>query len=215
MAITSFKQMMEKGKTFRKTKWIDTMEGFPRLPLKTLSAMEEMDSFESLNYIKPPKKERKMTEEERQEFLKSGTNVSETMLKMFRVAEYDKTDPDYLAKLEESKKLQVLFNAVRYIDLNEQVEAKRNNDKVWQDLGLKDENDYLGLIDVLFNQLKLPSTFVQDLHVAIKALQGDTVFSKIEQLSTLYKDGDTFEMINDLVKYKKQELENAKSKSQS
>ena len=186
MSIKSFKDF--KNKSFRKTAMVPLNEEYS-LPLKSLSVLEQVESIDL--GVKPPTKLRKMTKEEKGEYLKDNPNVNEALIAQYRVAYIDETDKEYLDKLKEHNNIKTLLNYVKYIDLK----FKIDKTELWKDLGLKNDKDYIGLVNLMFKEWELGEDVLKKMAVSINALQGDPLFVKLSKLENLYKDKSMFDLV--------------------
>lgn len=186
MSIKSFKDF--KNKSFRKTAMVPLNEEYS-LPLKSLSVLEQVESIDL--GVKPPTKLRKMTKEEKEEYLKDNPNVNEALIAQYRVAYIDETDKEYLDKLKEHNNIKTLLNYVKYIDLK----FKIDKTELWKDLGLKNDKDYIGLVNLMFKEWELGEDVLKKMAVSINALQGDPLFVKLSKLENLYKDKSMFDLV--------------------
>lgn len=186
--------LIKKNKSLKKTDKIEIAKGY-YLPLRSLSALEMLE-FEIKNEILPPAKTRKMTKEEKEEFLKNNKNISEAMIASYKVAYFDFTDKEYLEKLQKEQGRKNILNYLRYVDLEYEVEKDL---PLWKDLGLKDNKDYEGLMDLLFNKLELDQVFLKNLIIKTKALEGETVYDKLAKVEEIYKDKSLIEILDTLL----------------
>jgi len=173
------------------------------LPLRSLGVLE---SAEPLNLgVKPPKVTRKATKEEQDEYLKENPDENKALLRSLKITEYDYTDEEYINKVREFDNIKNLLDLVRFVDL----EFKIGKEKLWENLGLKDESDLTGLIDLLFNQWKLDNAFLQRFSLAIKSLSNDPLWTELQKLDGAFGDKSWFELLPILTKALESENENS------
>jgi hypothetical protein len=189
--IKSFKSILEKKKTFRREAVVPLDEEFS-LPLRSLSAYQK-NKASLIKTVRPPSKTRKMTEQEREEFAKNNPNISEVMIKSYVVAYLDETDEEYIANKQKYDVVNALLGYSVYVDLKHKVNKET---ELWEDLGLQNDEDYIGLTNLLFNELELGEDFLKKMIVAINALEGDPLYAKLAKLENLYKDKSILDLMD-------------------
>ena len=208
----SFKDLNKKS--FKKEKFLEIYDGFG-LPLKSLSFEE---SNKTIDFgIEPEKKIRNFTKEEMENYKSKNPNVNYSAIKAFQVLELDLTDEKYLKKIEEVKTNFAAIKACTYVDLDKKVD---NGLSLWEDLGLKSNEDYVGLSKKLFSKeteggLNLGRTFLEKMNLIIKSLEDDPIIDKLLKVNELYQGKDSFSMLEDLEELPtlRKEIERAEQKN--
>lgn len=198
---------MRKLKSFKKVKSLRKREfveigGGLELPIVSLSLFEELKDDNDMP--KPPIKEVKCTDEEIEEFKKENPDVKPLYLKNLKKKVYDFTNEEYL---EEIKDMQVELNVnkqLKHVDLKYPV----GKEKLWENMGLESAEDIEGLKDLLFNKLELGQGFLQSLMIAIKAVNGDAIVSRILELQNQFGDKSNFDIMNELLEFVESKKEN-------
>ena len=199
--LKSFKKA--KKKDFIKTAFamIDDNYG---IPLKSLTPLEALNFAIDNQIIKPPVKERKATDEEKKEFLNEGNKGGSMLAKNLKTTYLDYADEDYLVELQQNNGLQLLLDKVKYVDMN----YKIGTTPFWEDIGVKDENDYIGVVNFFFNKggLEIPEEFYNKFDITIKGLKGDNISQKVADMQSIVGDQEAVEIIMDYSRLKEIEI---------
>jgi len=109
-------------------------------PIKTVGLKgEQMNVGDTMEEFKVPKKTVRMTEEEKEAYREQGYDVDK--LVPYKVV-YDTTSSEYASYIQNKGLLELFYRLACNIDLSYELEDSK---KLWEDLELENEKDYMGM----------------------------------------------------------------------
>lgn len=187
-------------KDLRSRDFIDIDSEFS-LPIKSVSAVEAIQDVTNFK-LKAPVRKVRLTAEEAEKFKDENPEFANTNINMLYRVVYDETDIEYCIEKEKNQAIGVLANNyMKYIDLDYKME---DGTPLWEDLELESNTDYMGLTSKLLDELGLGVSFVEDLKIKIKKMDGDVYSEKIDNLSK-YLQMNPDDIVDKLVELEKNE----------
>lgn len=180
-----------KGKSLKKHSYVE-LDNEIILPLKTLSIIESKDIDLRTN-MTIPRKVRPATQEEKEELMRTDPNYNTRTQPM--IAEYDKDSPEYIEYLEQHNKLQNILNVIKYIDMDYIIEDENGNKiTLWEDIGVS-KGDWENACIYFGEELCLSDADLTKIYTAVKVMQKDTIFEKLDKFEKLTNKYNVYEIL--------------------
>ncbi len=191
-----------KKDSFRKETTIE-IDDERSLVFKSLNPVKEKKLLHRiLSIIEAPIKERKATKEEKEEFKKNNPSVNAVVANELKIKYIDYSDKEYQKKLREEDGWMTLAAELINIDLTQKV----GDIELWEDMGLEDAEDYIGLAKFLFEFVGLDEGFLKKVKLAKNHIKGDLISNKLIDIENHFKNSNNeFDLMEVITKAMKED----------
>lgn len=188
---------MKSLRAFRKLNFKKT--GFAMLgddieiPVRTLSIAEENSIKLNIPFGIPTKIE-KLSEADKRRIMEEDKNYNPSAYPACKI--YDMSSKEYIEYEEAKVKYDPILSGIKYIDFNYKYEDGLTFLQNLENTGLPKQGDKINWLQVCryFEELGITDKCLASIITTAKALQGDTVFEKINKLSKI-TDMDYIELL--------------------